>query len=123
MATIVNVSPTNKSKVALLTVTLASFNSTVTLMVLFSAARYLLFPSKLIVMVTLPHFKPLILPFSTLTISSSLDLYVKLPAFTGSKPAPISASSLAFTTINEELTVICVGILLTLTVIVALDAV
>ena len=64
--TIVKTSSTNKSKVELLTLTLASFKLTVRDIVLFSAAAYLSSPAKLTVMTAVPSPTAMILPFSTL---------------------------------------------------------
>ena len=63
-----NESSTFKSKVSLLTLTLASRNLTVTLIVLFSAGAYLSSPAKLTVIIALPSARAIILPFSTLAI-------------------------------------------------------
>ena len=115
MALRLSVSSTNKFKVLLLTLALASFKLTVTFMVLFSAAAYLLFPLKLTVIIVLPSLSAMILPSLTMATFSSLDLYVKLPASAGINVAPVSISPSTFKSIVVLVTLISVGTLVTVT--------
>ena len=99
-----------------MTLTLVFFKETVTLIVLFSAVRYLLFPLKLTVIVTLPSLRAIISPSSIFTIPSLLKLYVKLPASAGDKVAPVGISSLTSKLRVVLVTLISVGTLVTVTV-------
>ena len=74
VASIVKLSPTFKSKVLLLTLTLAQFKLTVTTIVLFSAAAYLSSPANETVIRALPALLALITPVDdTLTTLVSLE--------------------------------------------------
>ena len=72
---------------------LLSFLVTLTLIVLLSAAKYLLSPSKLTVIVALPSLTATIVLFTTLATFSSLEVYVRLPASAGIKVAPVECLS------------------------------
>ena len=67
-------------------------------------------------MVTLPSLRAMILPSSIFTIPSLLKLYVKLPASSGDKVAPVEISSLTSKLRVVLVTLISVGTLVTVTV-------
>ena len=74
MTTRSNLSPTNKFKVELFTLTLASYKLTVTLIVLFSAAAYSSLPAKLTVIIAVPTPTAKISPSLTMATLELLEV-------------------------------------------------